>query len=87
MKKKILIAVPSLGDIDMSCTASLVYMTGFTLKQPNIHIVPAFLSSSLLPDLRNEFVRIAQEQNCTHILFIDADMKFPPDMLMKLLKF
>jgi hypothetical protein len=83
--QKIMIAVPSLGDIDMSTTQSLVHMIGYSVKKLKVNLAPCFLSSSLLPDLRNEFVKMAIESNCTHILFIDADMKFPHDMLERLL--
>lgn len=34
---------------------------------------------------RNLMIKYALEQNCTHVMFIDDDTAFPPDMLMKLL--
>jgi tRNA A58 N-methylase Trm61 len=39
----------------------------------------------LVSDLRNEAVRIAKARNCTHILFLDADMTWPSDVLMQML--
>jgi len=39
----------------------------------------------LVSDLRNEAVRVAKAQGCTHILFLDADMIWPTDVLSKML--
>lgn len=39
----------------------------------------------LVSDLRNEAARIAIAQGCTHILFLDADMIWPPDVLDRML--
>lgn len=35
---------------------------------------------------RNQLVEMAKSQNCTHILFIDDDMAYKPDSLLKLLE-
>ncbi len=85
-KKKILIGVPSLGDVDMSCAMSLVSMIGYTLKMTPHILAPAFVTSSLLPELRNTFVQMAKDANADYLLFIDADMKFPHDMLIRMLE-
>ncbi len=34
---------------------------------------------------RNILVRMAQEMKATHLLFLDADMTFPPDTMLRLL--
>lgn len=39
----------------------------------------------LVSDLRNEAVRIAKAQACSHILFLDADMIWPADVLSQML--
>lgn len=39
---------------------------------------------SILPDMRNSIVRKAMEEDCTHILWLDSDMIFPPDTLLRL---
>lgn len=39
----------------------------------------------LVSDLRNEAVDIARAQKCSHILFLDADMIWPTDVLSKML--
>lgn len=35
---------------------------------------------------RNQIIDVALEQNCSHVLFIDDDMAYKPDALIKLLK-
>jgi hypothetical protein len=85
--KKILIAVPSLGEVDMSFSFSFTSMVAYTIKMgKDLNLAPCFLSSSLLPDLRNTFVQAALDNDCDYIFFLDADMKFPPDILLRLLK-
>lgn len=41
--------------------------------------------TSVLPDSRNALAAMAVEGGYTHMLWIDSDMKFPPDMLQRLL--
>lgn len=36
-------------------------------------------------DLRNEAIRVALSQGCSHVLFLDADMTWPPDVLSRML--
>lgn len=43
--------------------------------------------SSRITANRNEIVKFAKENNATHVLFIDADMTFPPYALTELLKY
>lgn len=40
----------------------------------------------LVSDLRNEAVRIARERKCSHILFLDADMLWPSDVIDRMLR-
>lgn len=39
----------------------------------------------LVSDLRNKAARIAQEMACSHVLFLDADMRWPSDLLTRIL--
>lgn len=39
----------------------------------------------LVSDLRNEAARIALAQGCSHVLFLDADMEWPEDVLTRML--
>lgn len=40
---------------------------------------------SVLPVVRNRLVRDAINSGATHVLFLDSDMRFPPDTLLRLL--
>jgi hypothetical protein len=41
---------------------------------------------SILPLIRQQLVDKAQEKKCTHILFIDSDMTYPPTLAWELLQ-
>ena len=43
-------------------------------------------AASMLVKSRHDIVLRAIERNCTHVLFVDSDMQFPADTLMRLLK-
>lgn len=45
----------------------------------------AVVKGSVLPEVRHLCVAEALKQNATHLLFLDTDMKFPPDLLSRLL--
>jgi hypothetical protein len=41
---------------------------------------------SLTALARNQIVEIAQKQGCKYLMFLDTDMTFPPDTILKLMK-
>jgi hypothetical protein len=80
MKPKILIAVPSLFPyVPMTFVDSLMQ-----LQKPE-GTVTCTLRGSLTALARNQLVDIAKKNGFTHIFFMDSDMTFPPDTLIKLL--
>jgi len=52
-------------------------------KPPGTEIVRA--SSGPIDEMRNLIVLRALEMDCTHVLFLDADMTFPEDTIFRLL--
>lgn len=52
-------------------------------QEKNAHF--AVLQGTILSNLRTLFVRKAIESKASHILFIDSDMRFPPNTLSRLL--
>lgn len=46
----------------------------------------AVSQGTILPNLRCEAARMTVKQNLSHLLFLDSDMRFPPDTLDKLLQ-
>lgn len=91
MKKiKVKIAVPSAKAPEPETLMAVSYLMAYSLV--NSHLVPEGLSvnldvrqSSLLPDLRNNFILDAIKDGNDYLLFIDDDMNFPPELLIELL--
>jgi GT2 family glycosyltransferase len=54
------------------------------LEKPQNQTITISLVGSLTALARNQIVDIALKQGCTHVLFLDTDMTFPPDTLKKL---
>ena len=59
-----------------------------TLSMNNINYVIDFLGNeSLIPRARNRSLEKFLQSKCTHLLFIDSDIGFPPEAVLSLLKF
>jgi len=81
---KILIATPAYGDmVTTTYCYSLMNLLGqFREKHPNIKFEYKFLSLSVLSFMRNLFASLVMEdKSYTHLLFIDADMGFGPQLV------
>jgi hypothetical protein len=54
----------------------------------NINFVVDFLGNeSLIPRARNISFEKFRQSDCTHLLFIDSDIKFPTEAILDLLEF
>ena len=78
----VLIGVPTLDSIKTETVASLFSASAMIEARAKLHIH----TSSLVHDARNKIVDAARESGATHLIFIDSDMKFPPEAINKLLK-
>jgi hypothetical protein len=83
MKKTVTIAIPSRDSVHMDFALSLVALMART-KTPSF---VANIRSSILPVSRSMLVEQAQSNESSHILFLDSDMVFPPDILDRLLSY
>ena len=81
MAEKIAILIPSMDTWHASFGMSLASMLMYT--DYDCHIVNA--RTSLLPVSREGLLRSAIENEYTHALFLDTDMKFPDDTLDRLM--
>lgn len=92
MKSKVMklaIGVPSGFEVATDFAISLAYMfMELTRRQ-----IPGYMQtqlmminkrSSLLPALREDIVDTAIKAGCSHLLFIDSDQTFPPDVVHRL---
>lgn len=79
MSEKILVAVPTVGQVEIEYVNSILRLSRTT----NADIIHS--AGSLVYAARNNFVQQAVEQNYTHLMFIDSDMVFNADALNVLL--
>jgi hypothetical protein len=83
---RVALCVPCQDMVHAGWAFSFASMVGFTTYHfPAIELVSLQVKSTLLPDQRNSLVRRAQQHGATHILWMDADMTFPKDALVRLL--
>lgn len=79
---KVAIGVPSMGDVRIETTMSLMAMVG---SSPNVffHLIPKV--GCYIHMNRDNIVLDAQKEKAEYLLMVDADMDFAPDSLMKLI--
>ncbi len=75
------------GDLIHAGTAlDLASLVGYTTaNHPDIRLTNYQVRGTIIPEQRATLVRIAQKHGATHILFVDSDMRFPKDGLVRLL--
>lgn len=76
------IGIPNCGTIKSQTVASLVGMVR-TLPYPNALLMR---EGSVLHSNREEIIMRAIEMNCTHVLFVDDDMIFEKDAVVRLVE-
>lgn len=67
------------------------FLAGFTYDLVNLikaypDSVFSYSTGTYLSNLRTLLSRTAVEKGCSHVLFIDSDMRFPPDTIKRLLE-
>lgn len=83
---RVMIAVPCGEDVKADFALSLALMVGYsTYVRPDMELPLYFLKGTYLPRARAALVDEAMERQCTHILWLDSDMRFPKDTLLHLL--
>jgi hypothetical protein len=83
---KIAIASPARDQVHTLYATSLAAMLRHTTAQrPEITIDTYTILGTLIFNQRMELATQAIQQNCDYILWLDTDMRFPPDTLLRLL--
>lgn len=77
---KILVSIPSMGNPSFKTLQSLIQLSQVCPYQLAFH----FVESTIISKARNLAALEAINRNCTHILFIDDDMVFSPEVVEKL---
>lgn len=86
---KVLIATPCYqGVCHADYTLSLLKTFAFFQSRPDVSILHQFiLNDCLVPRARNYLCALAlSDESITHILFIDSDISWQPDDILKLIK-
>lgn len=88
MDKTILVAMPAFGQVNTAfTTASLVGTTRFLTERQQFGGF-AQMSYPDLEDLRAMFITIfLDKSDATHILFVDSDMSFEPQLVLDMIDF
>jgi glycosyltransferase involved in cell wall biosynthesis len=82
-----MICLPSAREPKAGTMFDLARLVNVTKEQaPDVTISFATGSGSLIHNLRHDLVQDAIEHDADWLLFIDDDMRFPPDALLRLLK-
>lgn len=85
---KIAVCIPTHSDIKAWFGHDLAHLVGYYCCAPykegsSIRLI--MTQSSILPSARHDLVKSALSFDATHILWLDADMRFPKDTLHRLL--
>jgi len=86
LQHKVMVAVPSGTMVHASFAQDLALLMGYTTYvRPDVEVSLAFVKGTYLPRARASLVQYAEERLSTHILWLDADMRFPKDTLLRLI--
>lgn len=82
---KVLIATPAQDTVLSVYCRSIVALVGYSIAKGLI-VANEIAQYSMLPHSRNVLAKRAVDAGFTHVLFIDSDMEFPPDLAVRLVK-
>jgi cellulose synthase/poly-beta-1,6-N-acetylglucosamine synthase-like glycosyltransferase len=72
--------------MEVATAFDLAALVGFMVKTTKHDIDIYTAAGTLIFDQRNKLVKTSLEAKCDYIVFIDADMRFPKDTIMRLLR-
>jgi hypothetical protein len=84
---KILVAVPSHDSLPALFAYDLGQLMAYTAANmpPNVSVALTFVTGTLIHTARNDIARMAVEKEADLILWLDSDMRFPKDLLARLM--
>lgn len=85
----ILICIPAMGQQMFAQTALSLYTTAQFLAAKNIHNRMTWYAAADIEDIRNLFITTWYDGHpeFSHLLFVDADMGFEPELIRDMLRF
>jgi len=84
--KTIGILIPTRDFVNAGFSYDLARLVGFTVGSSHHKVVLYTSSGTLLSAQRQDLAKSAIEAGCTHTLWLDSDMRFPKDTILRLLK-
>lgn len=88
MTQRVLIATPCQDQVAAGFALDLAKLIGYTTLKTNgsIELVAMQNRGTIIPQQRQVLAKQALALQCSHILWIDSDMRFPKDALLRLLE-
>jgi hypothetical protein len=90
MKHRVVVGVPAKGQVEAMFAYDLARLMGFTGASLIPDVVESlrlyFVTGTLIAPQRRDIAATALATEATHILWLDADMRFPKDALARLLQ-
>ena len=83
--KTIGILIPTRDFVNSGFSYDLARLVGFTVGNTNHKVVLYTSSGTLLSAQRQDLAKSAIEAGCSHTLWLDSDMRFPKDTIVRLL--
>jgi cellulose synthase/poly-beta-1,6-N-acetylglucosamine synthase-like glycosyltransferase len=83
---RIAVCIPARGQMEVATAFDLAALVGFMVKTTKHDVDIYTAAGTLIFDQRNKLVKTSLEAKCDYIVFIDADMRFPKDTIMRLLR-
>lgn len=84
--KTIGILIPTRDFVNSGFSYDLARLVGFTVGNTNHKVVLYTSSGTLLSAQRQDLAKSAIEAGCSHTLWLDSDMRFPKDTIVRLLE-
>lgn len=80
------ICIPARGQMEVATAFDLAAMVGYMVKTTEHDLDIYTAAGTLIFDQRNKLVKTSVEAKCDYVVFIDADMRFPKDTIIRLLQ-
>ena len=84
--KTIGVLIPTRDFVNAGFAYDLARLVGFTVGTSHHKVVLYTSSGTLLSAQRQDLAKSAIEAGCTHTMWLDSDMRFPKDTIIRLLK-
>lgn len=82
---KIAVCVPARDEVDTMFALDLAKLVGFHLKNTEDEILLFHSAGTLIANQRQELAAAALNADADYILYLDSDMRFPKDVIMRFL--